>query len=107
MKKVHIFFVILIRVAFSGHAQNQPAMHINSNENIQYYDVVMDGPCDKAREFRKKAEERSSKYERDVEDYKKGLFCFDCKRSASEIMDELHITLMEHLKTTPNQKTRL
>ena len=74
------------------------ASFLYSQENWQI-DSVGAGMCYRqADAIKVKMAERTKQYENDVEDYKKGRFCSDCKRSAGKIEREDRISYEEHIK---------
>jgi hypothetical protein len=85
--------IISLFITININLKAQEVYHFPKAENWS-----LSGHCyDELHAIEKKAETRSVQYEADVEDYKKGRFCSDCKRSAGQIEREMHITFEQHI----------
>lgn len=61
-------------------------------------DVADDGCKIKVERIKVKIEDRRKKYEFNVQEYRKGLFCSECGRTKSEIEERAHLNFNEHIK---------
>lgn len=94
MKKV--ILIILTTVCYNSIMLAQSVYHFPKEENFQVYSDCFN----ELRTIKDKAEARTIRYETEFEEFKNGRFCSDCKRPASRIEREDHVTYESHIAST-------